>query len=434
MIHYSIEIITSFIEVYIYYSVACLIIRKNVSIKLRVIYSCIFTALILYMNSFSYFSVFTLLISTIMLSVSAGIVFKLQFRYTLSFSLFYALILHIFDSILVALGGLISGQQDYVDAITTAGSQRLVFISIDKALFFLIYLLLKKHIKDKGKLTGNKYLFIITLGGFCGALFLTEEMAKQINLDIALSWIFLTIAVALMFVVVYFYLQQQREKDSLKFVEMRNELLENNYKNLKDLYETNSKLFHDFKNHIRVINGLLNDDKIEELKNYVSGFELKDRSSGDIKWTEDTVVNFILNNKISLAQQKGIIVNANIDFPLKTNITSNDMTTMLANLFDNAIEACEQIAAGGDRHIDVIIRRINGMLFIKFENSCQTKPLIDKDNLLTVKRDKQLHGWGLKSVKSTVRKYDGSIDFQYSQEKQLFRTVLNLSFNEISEI
>lgn len=369
-----------------------------------------------------------------MLSVSAVIVFKLQFRYTLSFSLFYALILHIFDSILVALGGLISGQQDYVDAITTAGSQRLVFISIDKALFFLIYLLLKKHIKDKGKLTGNKYLFIITLGGFCSALFFTEEMAKQINLDIALSWIFLTIAVALMFVVVYFYLQQQREKDSLKFVEMRNELLENNYKNLKDLYETNSKLFHDFKNHIRVINGLLNDDKIEELKNYVSGFELKDRSSGDIKWTEDTVVNFILNNKISLAQQKGIIVNANIDFPLKTNITSNDMTTMLANLFDNAIEACEQIAAGGDRHIDLVIRRINGMLFIKFENSCQTKPMIDKDNLLTVKRDKQLHGWGLKSVKSTVRKYDGSIDFQYSQEKQLFRTVLNLSFNEISEI
>lgn len=434
MMRYFIEIITSFIEVYVYYSVACLIISKNVPIRLRVMYSSIFTALILYMNSFSYFSVFTLLISPIMLSVSAVIVFRLQFRYTLSFSFFYVLILHIFDSILVALGGLISGQQDYVNAVTTMGMQRLVFISIDKTLFFVIYLLLKKHIKSKEELAGNKYLFVISLGGFCGALFLTKEMAKQINLDIVLSWIFLTVAVILTFVVLYFYLQQQREKDSLKFVEMRNELLENNYRNLKKSYEDNSKLFHDLKNHIRVINNLVNDNKIEELKDYISGFELRDRNSDDTKWTEDTVVNFIIINKISLAKQKDIVVNANIDYPLKTNIASSDMTTMLANLFDNAIEACEQIPEGQDKHIDVVIRRINGMLFIKFENSCQTKPLFEKDNLLTIKRDKKNHGWGLKSVKSTVNKYDGSFDFKYLQDKQLFRTMINLSFRELSEI
>lgn len=107
---------------------------------------------------------------------------------------------------------------------------------------------------------------------------------------------------------------------------------------------------------------------------------------------------------------------------------------MLANLFDNAIEACDQIPEGQNRHIDVIIRRINGMLFIKFENSCLTKPIFEKDNLLTLKRDKNFHGWGLKSVKSTVHKYDGSLDFKYLQDKQLFRTVLNLSFRELPEM
>lgn len=332
MIQYFIEILTSFIEIYIYYSVACLITDKKIPIRLKAICSCIFTALILYMNSFSYFSVFTLLISPIMLSVSAAIVFRLQFRYTLPFSLIYILILHIFDSVLVALGGFISGQQDYVNAITTAGKQRTVFLLIDKTLFLVIYLLLKRHIKVKGELTDNKYLFMISFGGLSGALFLTKEMAKQINLDIVLSWIFLLVAVILMFAVLHFYLQQQREKDSLSFVEMRNELLENNYKNLKDLYENNSKLFHDFKNHIRVINNLVSENKIKDLKDYISGFELKDRNSDDTKWTEDTVVNFILNNKISLAKQKNIVVNANIDYPLKTNITSNDMNSLSESL------------------------------------------------------------------------------------------------------
>lgn len=179
---------------------------------------------------------------------------------------------------------------------------------------------------------------------------------------------------------------------------------------------------------------LVNDDKIEQLKEYISKFELKDRQSNEKKWTEDTVVNFILNNKILEAKQLGINVTANIEFPLKTNISSNDMTIILANIFDNAIEACGQIPSGYDKCIDVVIRRINNMLFIKLENSCYVAPVLKKGKILTSKKDKNLHGWGLKSVESTAKKYGGSIDYKYLQEKNSFRITLNLSFSELMDV
>ena len=246
--------------------------------------------------------------------------------------------------------------------------------------------------------------------------------------NIAVSWMFLLIIVALMLVVGYFYMERQRERDSVEFTKMRNELLESNYNNLKDLYETNSMLFHDFKNHIIVIKELAYENNLEELKRYISGFELKDRQGVDEFWTEDKVVNFILNNKISAARQIGIHVNANIDYPVKSNINSNDMTTILANLFDNAIEACNQIPNDGMRKIDLTIRRINEMLIVKMENSCNEKPILKENTFITLKANKNFHGWGLRSVESAAEKYGGLLKCSYDQEREIFRAVLSMTF------
>ena len=45
--------------------------------------------------------------------------------------------------------------------------------------------------------------------------------------------------------------------------------------------------------------------------------------------------------------------------------------------------------------------------------------------------DHQIHGWGLKSVESTAQKYNGTVTVNYSQEKQVFQSVVNLFFREM---
>jgi sensor histidine kinase regulating citrate/malate metabolism len=214
-------------------------------------------------------------------------------------------------------------------------------------------------------------------------------------------------------------------------MQMRNELLEENYNNLKAVYESNAKLCHDFKHHIRTINELIDKNQIPELRNYISEFELETLAGGNIQWTEDTVVNFILNNKISMGKQKGIKINADIDYPVKTNILPRDITTIIANLFDNALEACDRISEEGKKWICISIKSINNMLMIKLENSCYEKPVKKGEKFITHKANRQMHGWGLKSIESTVQKYDGSIICDYNSEQQAFRSVVNMSFQRV---
>ena len=70
---------------------------------------------------------------------------------------------------------------------------------------------------------------------------------------------------------------------------------------------------------------------------------------------------------MALAEQEHIKTKVNIEYPHNTNIRSVDLTTILGNLLDNALEAA-QAAPDGLRFLNLTIRRINAMLIIKVEN------------------------------------------------------------------
>ena len=71
-------------------------------------------------------------------------------------------------------------------------------------------------------------------------------------------------------------------------------------------------------------------------------------------------------------------------------------------LLDNAMEACARQPEGESREITVTIRRINLFLIIRITNSSVAAPTIIDGSLVTSKRDKRLHGWGLRSVKAAA--------------------------------
>ena len=118
----------------------------------------------------------------------------------------------------------------------------------------------------------------------------------------------------------------------------------------------------------------------------------------------------------------------NIEYPHNTNIRSVDLTTILGNLLDNALEAVE-IAPDNLRFVNLTVRRINAMLIIKVENGCSEIPVQEDGKWLTSKTDKAFHGWGLKSVQSAAERYDGTINTEYKDS--VFKSVVTLSFQPI---
>ena len=107
---------------------------------------------------------------------------------------------------------------------------------------------------------------------------------------------------------------------------------------------------------------------------------------------------------------------------METSLSDGDISILVGNLLDNAIEACEQIQ-DGMRWVLFKLKKRQHSLFIEISNSLGTVPRIKDGELLTSKKDKRLHGYGLKSVKRIVQKYDGV--FSFSVEADVFKVKIS---------
>ena len=81
----------------------------------------------------------------------------------------------------------------------------------------------------------------------------------------------------------------------------------------------------------------------------------------------------------------------------------------------NAGKACNNRLYRHIRTFEKIIKNYF-VIFIKIENYCEDKIQKNENDLITTtKVDRQNHGFGLKSIRTAVEKYNGSVDFGVDQ-------------------
>ena len=265
----------------------------------------------------------------------------------------------------------------------------------------------------------------ITLAGMICTVTLGSQTMIAIPEDELAMWNLLS--VILMFSVLVYNLNRhyEAEKEIVRLKEEQAELLDRDYQSLNRLYSENARLFHDLHNHIELLHRHLTHGNVNEAVEYLEDLRGPVREITNSGWTGDEAVDYLIGNKIAAAQEQQIAAEVNMEFPRHTNIRSADLTAILGNLLDNALEAAKK-AQGDRRFIRLTVRRINNMLVIKVENGCESPPVSKQGELITSKTEGGLHGWGLKSVRAAAEKYDGIVETMY--EDHVFRAVVTLSF------
>ena len=240
-------------------------------------------------------------------------------------------------------------------------------------------------------------------------------------------------SVILLFSVLIFHMNRhyEAEKEIARLKAEQAELLDRDYQNLNRLYSENARLFHDLHNHIELLYRHLAHGNISDAVQYLEELRGPVREMTRSVWTGDESVDYLIGNKAAAAKEQQISVEINVEFPRHTNIRSTDLTAILGNLLDNALEAAKS-AKGELRLIRLTVRRINDMLVIKVENGCDAAPVYRDGELLTTKTDGGLHGWGLKSVRAAAEKYDGAVETGYGEN--VFRVVVTLSFEAVKTL
>lgn len=182
---------------------------------------------------------------------------------------------------------------------------------------------------------------------------------------------------------------------------------------------------HDYKNHMIVVNAYLESGKVSEAREYLN--TLNSSINGVINKikTGNFVADAILNSKSVSAAKSDIDIRFSGRVP-SCGIGSEDLCTVISNLTDNAVEACEKLS--GRKTIEIESGEANGFLILTISNPTANAP---NPRFKTTKRDKQNHGIGLKNVERAIKKYNGTLDL--GNDGELFTANVRMTLEETEQ-
>lgn len=188
------------------------------------------------------------------------------------------------------------------------------------------------------------------------------------------------------------------------------------------------KFRHDVKNHLLVLESLINNQNYDEVENYLNTLSERVGSFNNRISVNNGIADAILNKFDVTAQENGITLNVKGHFPLDCYITAYDICTVLSNLLSNAIEA-ETVSKG--KEVKVEIKYISDKVFIVVENDYQHKLERVEDTFKSTKVDAIGHGYGLSNVTECVEKNGGHVSI--STENNRFKVMI-MMLNEKEEV
>lgn len=144
--------------------------------------------------------------------------------------------------------------------------------------------------------------------------------------------------------------------------------------------------------------------------------------------TKNLVVNTILQEASQKATQYNISFDAQVFVPRDLTIPEQDLCSLLMNMLDNALEACQKVEPASRRFIHFRAKVVHGALAIQCENSFAGEVRKDqKEGLLTTKKDVANHGFGLRQMSKIAKLYHSQLDVQYTTDGTFsIRTTLKL--------
>jgi sensor histidine kinase YesM len=215
--------------------------------------------------------------------------------------------------------------------------------------------------------------------------------------------------------------------------EEQNRYYEKQFHTMKNSIDQMDTLRHDFKNHIETLKQFVTIDEKDKAINHMLKISETSLKKNDIYVdTGNVVIDSIINFKINEAEKFSIKCNTKIILPWDLKLNSFEMTAILGNLMDNAIEANKKINEE-KRQINFTMKYDRGRLFIRISNPYNQKILKDKNTkkLLTTKKDNSNHGKGISSIKNIVEKNDGLIDIDY--DNNIFQVSITLFYNKFEK-
>lgn len=302
---------------------------------------------------------------------------------------------------------------------------RLEVMVISQTLFMFFYIFVKKRFsKNKINLLNNKYNILIALILLLTIAVIVIVIWMYGNIDISkdgisISLLILTLCVSLLSVTSITLTDQilrDMEEKHKNEMELQQIKLERVYlTDVNSALEEIRILKHDMRGELALLHGYNELNQKDKIRLHIEK-KLQEMDVRLIPQIDNAnIITSFLNFKLKEAKSK------NIDVEIISNIKNEeiyidkeDICRILNNITNNIIEALQECDT---KKAKLFIGVTGNYLIIKSENPYKGRLLTEEEKVVTNKKDRTKHGYGLKSIKSIAEKYNGYMSIIYDDNR-----------------
>ena len=178
------------------------------------------------------------------------------------------------------------------------------------------------------------------------------------------------------------------------------------YEKVEESQNQIRRLYHDMNNHLYNIQ-MMNKSS-EDASDYIVSLQNELKEARKTRLSGNSLFDIIVDEKMNICKSKGIEFDIDVDSKNTGFIKNMDMSSILANILDNAIEACDKMTSN-KKYIKLTSMWADDMFVIICENSKENEVKKIGDRFITDKLNKSEHGIGIKSVEKAVKNYNGNM-------------------------
>lgn len=219
--------------------------------------------------------------------------------------------------------------------------------------------------------------------------------------------------------------QDERQKRQLAYeMEAINEMLlrqYNQYEMSRNNIEVLNQKYHDLKHQIIAIR---QETDLEKRDHYLLEMENRIKLYESEFKTGNHVLDILLTMKSAYCTMNNINFTCVADGTVLKFMETVDICSVFGNALDNAIESVEKQEDIEKRLVKTAVYRKGQLAMIRFENYSAELPVLEQGLPDTTKKNKDYHGYGLKSIDMITRKYGGTMTINTEDSWFVLRILL----------
>lgn len=297
----------------------------------------------------------------------------------------------------------------------------LVYIVSSKLITFLMakgYVRLVSQ-KEQMEISRKQYYSSLLLPLASIVFIYTLLYLLQIYMDESSMWMFLVNVILLLGLNIYYPLQEKSGKEALKkdFDNTWEKIQNKHYEELEDQLAQSQSILHDIRSHVQMMERLYQESASSQAQEYAKNLHQMLNDLGERYYTDNRVLNIILNDKVRRMKREGVEVQVSLRDLDFTGYKDTELTVIFGNLLDNAQTAVLHCAK---KCFSMHGGRVEDFMSFVLANKVGEEEKLEAYR----RKGKEFRGIGLRNVERIVEKYQGEIEYEIKNQEFVVKFML----------